>query len=153
LTTNAGRLANGQADAGGSRVALRRVGTLADGWMTHSVGPQGFRAGWETILTAAGEAGRETDRFDNVLCHHININEDADAALADAKRYLDLYYGANYTKERLQAWLAYGSPRDCIAQLRRYVGSGCNRITFRLVTMGDPMQQFRRLTEEVLPFV
>jgi len=54
------------------------------------------------------EAGRETDRFDNVLCHHININEDADAALADAKRYLDLYYGANYTKERLQAWLAMG---------------------------------------------
>jgi len=28
LTTNAGRLANGQADAGGSRVALRRVERL-----------------------------------------------------------------------------------------------------------------------------
>jgi alkanesulfonate monooxygenase SsuD/methylene tetrahydromethanopterin reductase-like flavin-dependent oxidoreductase (luciferase family) len=153
LTTNAGRLANGQADAGGSSLALRRVGRLADGWMTHSVGPTGFHAGWETILVGAREAGRDTDRFDNVLCHHVNINEDADAALADAKRYLDLYYGANYTKERLQAWVAYGSPADCIAQLRRYVGCGCNRITFRLVTMGDVMGQFHRLTEEVLPFV
>jgi alkanesulfonate monooxygenase SsuD/methylene tetrahydromethanopterin reductase-like flavin-dependent oxidoreductase (luciferase family) len=153
LTTNAGRLANGQAEAGGSAVALRRVGRLADGWMTHSVGPAGFRAGWETILHAARDAGRDPERFDNVLCHHININEDADAALADAKRYLDLYYGANYTKQRLEAWLAYGSPKDCIAQLQRYVDCGCNRITFRLVTMGDAMHQFRRLTEEVLPFV
>lgn len=153
LTTNAGRLGNGQADAGGSMLALRRVGRLADGWMTHSVSPDGFRAGWETILTAAREAGRTTDHFDNVLCHHININEDADAALADAKRYLDLYYGANYTKERLEAWGAYGSPQHCIAQLRRYRDCGCNRITFRLVTMGDAAAQFRRLTEDVLPYL
>jgi alkanesulfonate monooxygenase SsuD/methylene tetrahydromethanopterin reductase-like flavin-dependent oxidoreductase (luciferase family) len=153
LTTNAGRLANGRADAGGSALALRRVGRLADGWMTHSVSPEGFHAGWETILATARDAGRDTSGFDNVLCHHINIDEDADAALADAKRYLDLYYGANYTKERLEAWLAYGSPKDCVAQLRRFVGSGCNRITFRLVTMGDPMAQFRRLTEEVLPLL
>jgi hypothetical protein len=40
-----------------------------------------------------------------------------------------------------------------IAQLRRYAGSGCNRITLRLATMGDAMTQLRRLTEEVLPFV
>jgi alkanesulfonate monooxygenase SsuD/methylene tetrahydromethanopterin reductase-like flavin-dependent oxidoreductase (luciferase family) len=153
LTTNAGRLANGQADAGGSVLALRRVGRLADGWMTHSVSPERFRAGWETILATAQEAGRTTDHFDNVLCHHININEDADAALADAKRYLDLYYGANYTKERLEAWGVYGSPKDCVAHLRRYLGTGCNRITFRLVTMGDAMAQFQRFTQEVLPFV
>ena len=89
LTTNAGRLANGHAEAGGSSLALRRVGRLADGWMTPSVGPERFRAGWETILHAGREAGRDTARFDSVLCHHININEDADAALADAKRYLD----------------------------------------------------------------
>jgi len=95
LTTNGGRLANGQADAGGSGLALRRVGRLADGWMTHSVSPVGFRAGWATILCAEQDADRDPDRFNNVLCHHININEDADAALADAKRYLDLYYGAN----------------------------------------------------------
>jgi hypothetical protein len=55
----------------------------------------GFRASWQTILQPGRAAGRDTERFDNVLCHHININEDADAALADAKRYLDLYYGAN----------------------------------------------------------
>ena len=52
--------------------------------------------------------------FDHVLYHHINVNEDKEAALADSKTFLDLYYGANYSKERLEAWLTYGSPRDCI---------------------------------------
>src|SRR5262249_37362630 len=49
--------------------------------------------------------------------------------------------------------LARGPPRDCIAHLLRYAACGCRRITFRLSTMGDPMAQLRRLTEEVLPFV
>jgi alkanesulfonate monooxygenase SsuD/methylene tetrahydromethanopterin reductase-like flavin-dependent oxidoreductase (luciferase family) len=151
LTTNAGRLSNSRADIGGSALALARVGR--DGWMTHSVSPEGFRRSWDLIQQTGVEAGRDMAGFDNTLCHHVNIGEDSDAALADAKRFLDLYYGANYSKERLSAWLAYGPPQQVIAQLRRYMGSGCNRITLRLVTMGDAMTQFRRLTEEVLPFV
>ena len=91
--------------------------------------------------------------FDHVLYHHINVNDDRDAALADSKTFLDLYYTANYSKERLEAWLTYGTPRDCIEHLKRYKAAGCNRVTFRISTMGDPMTQLRRVTEEVLPFV
>jgi hypothetical protein len=54
-------------------------------------------------------------------------------------------------KERLEAWLTYGPPGDCIAHLQRY--AACRRITFRLSTMGDPMAQLRRLVEEVPPYV
>ena len=92
-------------------------------------------------------------RFDNVLYHHINMNEDKAEALADSKRFLDLYYSADYGKERLEAWLTYGSPRDCIEQLRQYEACGCRRITFRISTMGDPMTQLRRMVDEVLPYV
>jgi len=153
LTTNAGRLSNGQADAGGSDFALRRVGRIADGWMTHSVSPEGFRHSLDVILQAGQAAGRDMTGFGNVLCHHVNIDDDADAALADAKQYLDRYYGANYTPERLRAWGVYGPPAHCIEQIKRFVGSGCERITFRLATTGDAMAQFRRLTQEILPFV
>ena len=59
-------------------------------------------------------------RFDHVLYHHINVNDDRDAGLANSKKFLDLYYTANYSKERLEAWLTYGSPRDCIEHLKRY---------------------------------
>ena len=89
LTTNAGRLGNGQPDAGGSNFALRRAGRTADGWMTHSVSPNGFRRSLDVILRAGEDARRNMGDFDNILCHHVNIGADCDAAMADAKRYLD----------------------------------------------------------------
>jgi hypothetical protein len=85
--------------------------------------------------------------------HHVNVNDDREAALVDSKRFLDLYYSADYSRERLEAWLTCGPPRDCIAHLQRYAASGCRRITFRISTMGDAMAQLRRLVEEVLPYV
>jgi len=153
LATNAERLSRGQADSGGSDAALTRVGTLADGWMTHSVSPEGFRRSWDFILEVGRANGRDMAGFDNVLYHHVNVNDDKDAALADSKKFLDLYYSADYSRERLEAWLTYGPPRDCIAHLQRYAACGCRRITFRISTMGDAMTQLRRLAEEVLPFV
>ena len=153
LATNAERLSKGQADSGGSEIALTRVGRIADGWMTHSVSPEGFRRSWEFILQVGRDSGREMSGFDNILYHHINVNDDKAEALADSKTFLDLYYSADYSKERLESWLTYGPPRDCIAQLKQFKASGCKRITFRISTMRDPMTQFRRMVEEVLPFV
>ena len=53
----------------------------------------------------------------------------------------------------MESWLTYGSPRDCIEHIKQYKAAGCRRITFRISTMGDPMAQFRRLVEDVLPHV
>ena len=153
LATNAERLSRGQADSGGSELALRRVGTIADGWMTHSVSPQGFGNSWEFILQAGRASGRDMSRFDNVLYHHINIDEDREASFANSKKFLDLYYGANYPRERVESWLTYGSPQDCIADIKRYQACGCRRMTFRISTMGDPMHQLERLASDVLPYV
>jgi alkanesulfonate monooxygenase SsuD/methylene tetrahydromethanopterin reductase-like flavin-dependent oxidoreductase (luciferase family) len=153
LATNAQRLARGQADSGGSELALTRVAKIADGWMTHSVGPDAFKRSWEFILRAGRESGRDMSRFDNILYHHINVNADKQEALADSKKFLDLYYSADYTQARLESWLTYGSPRECTEHIERFKASGCRRITFRISTMGDPMEQFRRLVEDVLPYV
>ena len=121
--------------------------------MTHSVSREGFTRSWEMVLNAAKAAGRATADFDHVLYHHINVGADADACLADSKKFLDLYYGANYTKERLEGWLTYGPPQRCIEDLKQWKAAGCNRITFRISTMGDPKEQLKRVTEDVLPFV
>ena len=43
---------------GRSDAALRRVGRLADGWMSYVVTPEMFRQGLEKIAAAASEAGR-----------------------------------------------------------------------------------------------
>jgi alkanesulfonate monooxygenase SsuD/methylene tetrahydromethanopterin reductase-like flavin-dependent oxidoreductase (luciferase family) len=153
LATNAERLARGQADSGGSELALTRVGKIADGWMTHSLGPDAFKRSWDFILKIGREDGRDMSGFDNVLYHHINVNADRQEALADSKKFLDLYYSADYTQARLESWLTYGSPGECAAHIKRFKASGCRRITFRISTMGNVMEQFRRLAEDVLPYV
>ncbi len=153
LTTNAGRLGNAGGGVGGSEFALRRAGRVADGWMTHSVTPEGFRRSLDVIQDAGRAAGREMAGFGNIVTAVFNVQADGDAALADAKRYLDRYYGANYTPERLHAWGPIGTPDACAAWISRFRASGCQGFTFRLATTGDAMTQFRRLTEEVLPRV
>jgi hypothetical protein len=115
--------------------------------------PGEFAMGWQGIQAAAEAAGRADAVADNALYHHINVGADAEAALADSKRFLDLYYGADYGRERLLRWGCYGTPRQCVEALRAFRGTGCKRIALRISTMGDAMEQFRRITEEVLPFV
>lgn len=93
------------------------------------------------------------DGFGNIVTAVVNIQDDAEAAMADAKRYLDLYYGANYTPERPHAWGPIGTPARCAAWIERFAGSACQGFTFRLAATGDAAARLRRLTEEVLPLV
>ncbi|MES2184022.1 MAG: LLM class flavin-dependent oxidoreductase [Pseudomonadota bacterium] len=153
--SNATRLSSGTADlaSGGSDYALKQCGRLADGWMTHSAAPEAIYQSWNTILGAARAVGREVDHFDNCIYHHIHIDEDRDRALHEAKGFLDKYYSANYTKERLDTWLTYGSPQQCIEGLRAFRGCGAKRISLRISTANGENAQFDRLVNEVLPFV
>ena len=130
--------------------ALRRTARLADGWMTHSLTPELFRERWDTIRAYAREEGRSVD--DNCLYHNINVNEDREAAFAETKKFLDAYYSANFSRERVEAWSALGNPEECIAALRRWRGSGVRRITLRLCSW-DQLHQIGRVVNEVLPFV
>jgi alkanesulfonate monooxygenase SsuD/methylene tetrahydromethanopterin reductase-like flavin-dependent oxidoreductase (luciferase family) len=153
--TNATRLSSGAADvaSSGSDYALSQCGRVADGWMTHSASPVAIRESWKKILAVASESGRDPSRLDNCIYHHIYIDDDRDRALHEAKIFLDHYYSANYTPERLQTWLTYGSARDCIAGLRAFRGSGARRITLRLSSENREGEQFHRLVNEVLPYV
>ena len=153
LTTTAGRLGNTAAGAGGSACALKRVARVAAGWMTHSVTPEGFDRSWSLIQETGAAAGRDMRGFGNIVTAVLNIQDDTETAVADAKSYLDTYYGANYTPERLHAWGPIGTPEICAAWIGRFAGTACQGFTFRLATRGDAMAQLRRLTEEVLPLV
>jgi alkanesulfonate monooxygenase SsuD/methylene tetrahydromethanopterin reductase-like flavin-dependent oxidoreductase (luciferase family) len=153
--TNATRLATGTADAGsgGSTYALKQCGRLADGWMTHSATPRAIHDSWQAILLAARENGRPVADFDNCIYHHVYVDDDRDRALHEAKSFLDQYYSANYSKERLESWLTYGSARDCIEGLKAFRGSGAKRITLRLSATTNENGQFDKLVNDVLPFV
>ena len=132
--------------------ALRRVARFADGWQTHSLRPDVFAEYWETIRRYAREEGRDPDRLGNCYYHNIHVNEDRGAALAETKRFLDRYYAVDYTRARIEAWSALGSPAECIENLRRFRGTGMQRITLRLTAWDQP-GQLERVVREVLPYV
>ena len=132
--------------------ALRRVARLADGWQTHSLPPAVFAEYWQTIQAYTREEGRDPSRLGNCFYHNINVNEDREAAYEETKKFLDLYYSANFSRERIEAWGALGSPQECIENLRSFRGTGMQRITLRLCSW-DQLGQFERVVREVLPRV
>jgi len=132
--------------------ALRRVAQLSDGWMTHSLSPEVLTEYWRTIEQYAREAGRDPAGLDNCLYHNIHVNEDREAAYQETKRFLDAYYSADFSRERIEAWGALGSPEECIQNLRGFRGTGIRRIALRL-TSWDQSGQLQRVLRDVLPYV
>jgi alkanesulfonate monooxygenase SsuD/methylene tetrahydromethanopterin reductase-like flavin-dependent oxidoreductase (luciferase family) len=151
LATNPSRHKDGRPDAGATPIAIGRAGRHADGWMTHSVGPDGFRRAWEAILDTARSHGRDTAGFDNVLYQHLTIATDRASALDEAAAYLVRHGSPSPNRQQLEARLIGGAPRECAAQIRQFVDTGCRRIIFRIASRDDPAIQLRRLVEEVLP--
>jgi alkanesulfonate monooxygenase SsuD/methylene tetrahydromethanopterin reductase-like flavin-dependent oxidoreductase (luciferase family) len=131
--------------------ALRRVVRLADGWQTTWNTPESFSQHLSTIKSYAKEEGRDIgEDFEACLYYNINVGEDQETALDEAKRFLDAYYYTDYDRERLKRWVAYGSPEQCVEQIRAFIEAGATTVTLRMAAY-DQRNQFERVTREVLP--
>ena len=148
--------------AGSSEDALRRslagIARVADGWMTHTVAPEEFTHRW-TIFTEAALQHREDDpdgderpEPGNVLYHNIHVHPDREVAIANAKAYLDRYYGVDTPREKVLRSSAVGDVRACADNLAAFRGSGVQQITLRLCG-DDPVEQLAVVLDEVLPLV
>lgn len=135
------------------RNGLSRVARLGDGWMTTFQPPQIVREYMADIRGHAADAGRDLpDDFEVAVYYNINVNEDRQAALAEATKYLDAYYTTDYSEAQLNLWVAMGAPEQCAADIRAYIDAGATTVTLRLCSY-DQQHQYRRVTEEVLPLL
>jgi alkanesulfonate monooxygenase SsuD/methylene tetrahydromethanopterin reductase-like flavin-dependent oxidoreductase (luciferase family) len=132
--------------------SLKRVAHKADGWMTVELFPNMFRGMWHLIKEYLADEGKDPATFPNIEYHNFNINEDKQAGYLESQQFLDAYYGPVFNEGMVRCWTALGSPQECIDHIRALRDSGAKAITFR-ATSYDQDRQFRRLTEEVLPFV
>ncbi len=132
--------------------ATRRITRHASGWMTTWLSPEDFADRWGLLRESLGAEGRDVAAFDNTLYYNVNINDDREAAAAESKRFLDLYYGFDISRPRLDVWVAYGPPDEVAAKLRAFAAVGAKEITIRL-TSWDQRGQLERLMREVLPAV
>jgi alkanesulfonate monooxygenase SsuD/methylene tetrahydromethanopterin reductase-like flavin-dependent oxidoreductase (luciferase family) len=131
--------------------ALRRVVRYGDGWQTTWNTPESFAQHLSTIKEFAKQEDRDLgEGFEACLYYNINVGEEREAALDEAKRFLDAYYYTDYDRERLKRWVAYGPPEECVEQLQAFIEAGATTVTLRMAAY-DQKSQFERVTREVLP--
>ena len=153
IANNAGREGFGYA---GSRElieqTLRRVVNHADGWQTSLYDPEDLRWRINYIRDDAKKKGRDPKSIETHLYHNVNINENKQAGMEEAKKFLDIYYTENYSMEFIDGWVATGSPEQCAERLRVMKDVGFDEVTLRIAGW-DQFGQLKRLIEEVLPLV
>ena len=133
--------------------AMRRVGLLADGYITMGVTAEEFSKRWRVIEQAAKEIGKDLSNFECAIHGMVNINDDKQAAYAQAKDYFNHYYGPAYPPESLiKVWLAHGPPKDCACLIQEWLDMGITTPVLRF-TSNDQLGQVRRFIGEVLPLL
>lgn len=133
--------------------AMRRVGALADGYITMGVTGEEFAKRWRVIESAAKEAGKDLSTFECAIHGMVNINDDKQVAYSEAKDYFNHYYGPTYPPESLiKVWLAHGPPKDCARLIQEWIDMGITTPVLRF-TSKDQLGQVRRFIDEVLPLL
>ena len=133
--------------------AMRRVGALADGYITMGVTAAEFAKRWRVIESAAKEAGKDLSNFECAIHGMVNINDDKQTAYGEAKDYFNHYYGPTYPPESLiKVWLAHGPPKDCARLIQEWIDMGITTPVLRF-TSKDQLGQVRRFFDEVLPLL
>jgi len=133
--------------------AMRRVGALADGYITMGVTGEEFAKRWRVIESAAKEAGKDLSNFECAIHGMVNINDDKQTAYGEAKDYFNHYYGPSYPPESLiKVWLAHGPPKDCARLIQEWIDMGITTPVLRF-TSQDQLGQVRRFMDEVLPLL
>ncbi len=139
-------------DAGIAR-AMKRVATLADGYITMAIAPDEFRRFWDLIQATAAEKGRDLTLFETSIHGMVNINDNKRAAYEESKFYFSHYYARGYpTEEMIKLWLAHGPPEDCASLIRSWIDMGITTPVLRF-TSRDQLGQIQRFVEDVLPLI
>ena len=133
--------------------AMRRVGALADGYITMGVTAQELGKRLRVIQQTAREMGRDLSKFEVAIHGMVNINDDKRAAYGQAKDYFNHYYGPTYPPESLiKVWLAHGPPMECARLIQDWIDMGITTPVLRF-TSNDQIAQVKRFIDEVLPLL
>jgi alkanesulfonate monooxygenase SsuD/methylene tetrahydromethanopterin reductase-like flavin-dependent oxidoreductase (luciferase family) len=133
--------------------AMRRVGLLADGYITMGVTADELGKRLRVIEQTASEIGKDLSNFEVAIHGMVNINDDKQAAYRQSKDYFNHYYGPGYPSESLiKLWLAHGPPKDCAELIQQWIDMGITTPVLRFTTKDQP-GQVKRFIDEVLPLL
>jgi probable F420-dependent oxidoreductase len=138
---------------GRSAPALRRIGRMADGWISYVVTPERFREGLETIAKAAETAGRRLERFDTGHLLFARLDASFEAAHEAASEHLSQRYAMDF-REPARRYAALGRADDVAERIAAFEQAGVRHVVLDPVgPAGDRDEQLQRFTEEVRPLL
>ena len=127
---------------------LSRVGRFSDGWIPTSYPPDAFNEAWKTIVSHAGQAGRDINTLDNgdliIGC------VDRTSAEARVRKFASVYLDeipwskADHVKSAVA-----GSPDACVEKIKEYEKAGAKNL---IITPCDfEEEQIDLIAKEILP--
>ena len=111
---------------------LRRVGRLADGWLTNITSPDLYKECWETIRAHAGEAGRDPESIEPGL--YFTLAAGGNEAVSEGHMFLAQYYNRPYEAVAKAMLCVTGSWEEVIDRIEAYVEAGARTVILRFAS-------------------
>lgn len=128
---------------GRAEAAIRRAGTLGDGYISHMTSPARFAANLRSIEEQRRNAGRGSEPFGTGAFLFTVIDDSYDAAHQLASQSLGRVYNQPF-EQAARKYCLLGPPDACVEQLRRFAEAGVRH--FILAPLAD-----RNAFEEAAP--
>lgn len=137
----------------GIEIAMKRVATLADGYITMAVPHDEFQKRLDLIEAFARAQGKDLSHFEVAIHGMVNINDDRRAAREESTYYFNNYYTPGYPSEQLiRIWLAHGPPSECAQTIQSWIDMGITTPVLRF-TSRNQLGQIERFINDVLPLL
>ncbi|MBM9506428.1 LLM class flavin-dependent oxidoreductase [Actinacidiphila acididurans] len=137
----------------GKPKAVRRTGTMYDGWMPVHIDAEQYGRSLQGIRQAAEDAGRDPDLIVPSLYVNVNIGADKAAGEAALNEYTTRYYQLPVTTMANYQNYFGGTEKEMIAFLREYIDAGCRHIVLRINTFTDYDRILTTIGENVVPAI
>lgn len=138
---------------GRSEAALRRIGRMADGWMSYVVTPEHYRRGLETIAKAAESEKRSIERFDTSHFIFLRMEDRFETALDVAGADLSKRYAMDF-RPATKKYAALGRAEEVAATIDQFRDAGVRHL---IVDPVGPVKerdaQLARFAREVIPLL
>ncbi|MCA8926979.1 MAG: LLM class flavin-dependent oxidoreductase [Alphaproteobacteria bacterium] len=133
--------------------ALRRMGRLADGYLSYVVTPDMYAAALAKIDTAAQEAGRTVAKFGTGHLLFARVDDSYEQALDVATDSLSKRYAMDFRKAAAR-YAGLGNPQQVAEAILKFHAAGVRHISVDLVGPYERrMEQIERFAAEVMPLV
>ncbi|MGE3916727.1 MAG: LLM class flavin-dependent oxidoreductase [Hyphomicrobiaceae bacterium] len=131
--------------------ALRRAGTLADGWFAYAITPKMFAEGMASIQQAADEAGKGDRPYGTGHLLFTCLADTYEAALDAATRTLSHRYAMDF-RRAAERYAALGTPEQVAARIREFHAAGARHVVLDIVGPYERRtEQIRWFARDVLP--